>query len=305
MKAKKLIIFFIILLSTNIFGNNLEQILRKAQREKSLEKAVNYLDKAFKIAPKDPLINYTKAFIYYHRKNTKKAVLQFKKIIKKARNLREKFYYLNKIHQLTTFIENDKIRRVYQQGTKLIREGKYQSAINLLYKVLNQRKNKVNVFLALAKAFSGLNDKRYELYYLKKAYKINPLDSKVLGELKYYYKKNRLNKQLLIILVEIMNVYGTNPYLNYDKAFTLMKLNQEKKAEQLLMKWIKKEHTFPLYYLRLGQIQIFINNKIKEGRSNLKLFLSKIKKESKYEKYLKKYYPIDLFIKKAKSWLKN
>ncbi len=216
----------------------------------------------------------------------------------------ERAVYLNRIRNLTFFIEDSKIRPWVQKASLYIRQEKYFEAIDLLNRASNYVKNNVKILLELSKAYKRNGDIKTALYYLEMAKRINPVDSKILGALKTVYKELGLLNKLINILDEIIVIYGENEYMLFEKSFTYMRMNKIDFAYSEFLKIPEKYPDFPLTYFRLGQLELFYKNNKEKAKFYFKEYKKKIKNK-KYIKILKIYFPIKKYNEKIKRWEKG
>mgnify|MGYP000901126401 CR=1 FL=1 len=243
------------------------------------------------------------AFLNFSRGNLSAAAEGFIATIKNIPQERDRYLYLNRIRHLTFSFEDQKERERFHKATEHYREGRYQEAIQIFLEV--EAKNRLNaqLYLALAQAYGKIGDNAYAIRYLERARTVNPVDAKILGELKHYYKLTGSHKKLLEIIDFIEEIYGKNPFLSFERGFTFQKMGQNTRAREIYAQIVASDPDFTPAYFRLAQILLDEPGQGNKARDYLKTFLSLQDKKTPLEREIGLYFPLAQMKTQAQTWL--
>jgi tetratricopeptide (TPR) repeat protein len=216
--------------------------------------------------------------------------------------MQNRSYYVGRVQALTFRFKKQNTGKLYLESLKKSSLKDYSAAISILYKAIRQEPGNARLYLELGNVFSRMKDWRYAIYNLEKARTINPVHHEILGELKYLYMETENIENLKKVVADIEAVFGKSPYFHYEIGFTYMKKEQMEEAEQVFLGIIRNYPDFPLSYFRLGQIALFRKEAPQKAKEYLDQFI-KLVRQGKYSEILKRI-PADLFMEKAREWLK-
>ena len=302
---KPIIILLTIIIAHPLFSqeSDLEKKLMNAQRMENLSQALSSLKELKTQYPHESVIDWTMAFLNFSRGNLGAAAQGFIDTIKNIPQERDRYLYLNRIRHLTFSFEDQKERTRFHKATELYREGRYQEAIQIFLEVESRNRFNAQLYLSLAQAYGKIGDNAYAIRYLERARTVNPVDAKILGELKHYYKLTRDHKKLLEILDFIEEIYGKNPFLSFERGFTFQKMEQNARAREIYARMVTSNPDFSPAYFRLAQLLLDEEGQKSKAREYLKIFLSLGSKKTPLARQIQLYFPVKEMENQAQTWL--
>ncbi|WKC78699.1 tetratricopeptide repeat protein [Borreliella turdi] len=257
-------------------NGNMQQAFESFKTAYNLNKKLNYALKAGIVS--NNLSNFKKSeeyleFFYNNTKTPNEIAIYNLSIAKFENNkLKESLEIINKAINLNP----EKSEYLYLKASINLKNGNYQNAISLYSLVIEKNPENTSAYINLAKAYEKSGNKTQAISTLEKI--INKNNKLALNNLGILYK-NQKNYQKAIEIFE-KAISNSDIEAKYNLATTLIEINDNTRAKDLLKEYTKLKPNNPEALHALGIIEYNENNNDQTLRELVKKFPNYKKNEN-------------------------
>ncbi|WKC77782.1 tetratricopeptide repeat protein [Borreliella turdi] len=257
-------------------NGNMQQAFESFKNAYNLNKKLNYALKAGIVS--NNLGNFKKSeeylgFFYDNTKTPNEIAIYNLSIAKFENNkLKESLEIINKAINLNP----EKSEYLYLKASINLKNENYQNAISLYSLVIEKNPENISAYINLAKAYEKSGNKTQAISTLEKI--INKNNKLALNNLGILYKKQK-NYQKAIEIFE-KAISNSDIEAKYNLATTLIEINDNTRAKDLLKEYTKLKPNNPEALHALGIIEYNENNNDQTLRELVKKFPNYKKNEN-------------------------
>ncbi|WKC86055.1 tetratricopeptide repeat protein [Borreliella lanei] len=257
-------------------NGNIQQAFASFKNAYNLDKKPNYALKAGIISNNLGNFKQSEEYLNFFNNNAKKPneIAIYNLSIAKFENnkLEESLETINKAIDLNP----EKSEYLYLKASINLKKGNYQNAISLYNLVIEKNPENTSAYINLAKAYEKSGNKSQAISTLEKI--INKNNKLALNNLGILYKKEKNYKKAIEIFEKA--IINSDIEAKYNLATTLIEINDNTRAKDLLREYTKLKPNNPEALHALGIIEYNENNNDQTLRELVKKFPNYKKNEN-------------------------